>query len=67
MLFWWGLYLFALAAAPSWWWTIVGPLSITVMFFAVSLPMIEERMLERRPSYASHAQRTSLVIPWPPR
>ena len=67
MLFWWGLYLFALAAAPSWWWTIVGPLSITVMFFAASLPMIEERMLARRPSYAAHAQRTSLVIPRPPR
>jgi steroid 5-alpha reductase family enzyme len=63
--FWWGLYLFGLAADPScWWWTLVGPLAITLMFRFVSLPMIEKRMIERRPQFASHAQRTPLVIPW---
>jgi steroid 5-alpha reductase family enzyme len=65
--FWWGLWLFGLAADPAWWWTIVGPLSITLMFRFVSLPMVETRMFERRPDYASHAKCTSLVIPWPPR
>jgi steroid 5-alpha reductase family enzyme len=29
--------------------------------------MIETRMLESRPDYAAYADRTSLVIPWPPR
>ncbi len=63
--FWWGLYLFGLAADPScWWWTLVGPLAITLMFRFISLPMIERRMIERRPQFASHAQRTPLVIPW---
>jgi len=65
--FWWGLWLFGLAADPSWWWTIVGPVSITLMFRFVSLPMVETRMLERRPDYAAHTQTTSLVIPWPPK
>ena len=65
--FWWGLWLFGLAADPAWWWTIVGPISITLMFRFVSLPMVETRMLERRPDYAAHTQTTSLVIPWPPR
>jgi len=60
-------WLFGLSANPSWWWTIAGPVSITLMFRFVSLPMIEARMLERRPDYAAHAQTTSLVIPWPPR
>ena len=64
MSFWWGLYLFGLAADPSWWWTFVGPLAITLMFRFISLPMIEKRMVERRPGFADHAQRTSLVIPW---
>ena len=65
--FWWGLWLFGLAADPSWWWTVVGPISITLMFRLVSLPMVETRMLERRPDYAAHTQTTSLVIPWPPK
>jgi steroid 5-alpha reductase family enzyme len=64
--FWWGLYLFGLAAAPAYWWTIVGPLAITLMFWFISLPMIEDRMLERRPGFAKHIERTSLVIPWFP-
>lgn len=64
--FWWGLYLFGLAAAPAYWWTIVGPLAITLMFWFISLPMIETRMLERRPGFAKHIERTSMVIPWFP-
>jgi steroid 5-alpha reductase family enzyme len=65
--FWWGLWLFALAANPSWWWTVVGPLSITAMFRFVSLPMIETRMLERRPGWAEWARQSSLVVPRRPR
>ena len=65
--FWWGLYLFALAADPSYWWTIAGPLAITLLFRFISLPMIEKRMCERRPEFAAHAERSSLVIPWFPR
>jgi steroid 5-alpha reductase family enzyme len=65
--FWWGLWLFGLAAAPAWWWTVVGPLSITLMFRFVSLPMIETRMQERRAGWAAHAAKTPLVIPRPPR
>lgn len=61
--FWWGLYLFGLAANPGWAWTIVGPLAITLMFRFVSLPMIEDRMLERRPAYREHIEQSSLVLP----
>ena len=45
-----------MAANPTWWWTVVGALSITLMFRFVSLPMIETRMLERRPGYAEFAR-----------
>jgi steroid 5-alpha reductase family enzyme len=68
MSFWWGMWLFGVAAAPSaWWWTITGPLVITLMFRFASLPLMEERMLARRPHYAAHAAKTSLVVPWPRR
>ena len=65
--FWWGLGLFGLAANPDWWWTLAGALAITLLFRYVSLPMIEARMRERRPGYAEWAERSSIVIPWPPR
>ncbi len=69
MSFWWGLWLFGFAADPySWRWTILGAVSITLMFRFVSLPLIERRMAEKRPStFADVQQRVSLVVPWPPR
>jgi steroid 5-alpha reductase family enzyme len=68
MSFWWGLWLFGVAASPSdAWWSVVGAAVITAMFRFVSLPMMEERMTARRTGYAAHAARTSLVIPWPRR
>ena len=63
--FWWGIWLFGLAANPGWWWTVVGPLLMTAMFRFVSVPLIETRMLERRPGYAAHVERTSRVLPLP--
>ena len=67
MTFWWGLWLFGLAADASWWWTLVGPLAMTFMFRFASLPMIETRMAERREGWAEHARRVPLVFPRLPR
>ena len=66
ILFWWGLLAFSLAAGVFSWWTAVGAIAITVMFRVVSLPMIERRMIERRPAYAEHARQTSALLPRPP-
>ena len=68
MSFWWGLWLFGVAASPrDLWWTAIGPVVITLMFRFASLPMMEQRMTARRSNYAAHAARTPLVIPWPRR
>ena len=64
ILFWWGLYLFALAANPSFWWVIAGPLAITLMFIFASIPMIEKRMLKRRIDYSAYQERVSMLVPW---
>ena len=61
MSFWWGIYLFGLAAAPAWWWSGVGALAITLMFRFISLPMMERRMLARRPAYADLQSRIPLL------
>ena len=65
--FWWGLFLFGLAADPSYWWTGIGALSITILFRFVTVKLIEKRMLARRPHYAAHAEKVPLLWPRPPR
>jgi steroid 5-alpha reductase family enzyme len=60
---WWGLWLFALAADPSWWWTVVGPLAMVALFVTVSVPMMDARSLERRPGYAEHMSEVPALIP----
>jgi steroid 5-alpha reductase family enzyme len=65
--FWTGLWLFALASNPSWWWTVVGPLLIIAMFQGASIPMMERRSLERRPSYADYQSRVAKLLPLRPR
>jgi len=65
--FWWGLYLFAVAADPSRWWTGVGALAITAMFHTVSVPMIEARHAARRPTYATDTAGIPVLWPRPPR
>jgi steroid 5-alpha reductase family enzyme len=65
--FWWGLWLFGLAADPAWWWTVVGPLAMTAMFAFASIPMIDTRSAERRPGYADHMARVPALLPRRPR
>jgi steroid 5-alpha reductase family enzyme len=64
VLFWWGLYLFGLAANPSWWWTIAGPAAITLLFLTVSVPMMEAHMRTRHPGYAETQRGRSPFVPW---
>lgn len=66
--FWWGLMLFGLAAAPDqWWWIVPGALAMTAMFVFASIPLMDQRSLERRPAYREHMQRVSMLVPLPPR
>ena len=61
--FWWGLWLFGLAAAPSWWWTVAGPILMVLLFAFVSVPMMDRRSLARRPAYAEHMRRVPALLP----
>jgi steroid 5-alpha reductase family enzyme len=61
--FWWGLYLFALAAEPTAWWTGAGALAITLLFRFVSLKLIDDRMLARRPDYKARMERVPALLP----
>ena len=61
--FWWGIYLFALAADPSWWWTGIGALCINALFVFISIPMMDERMVERREGYKEHMKKVRALLP----
>jgi steroid 5-alpha reductase family enzyme len=65
ILFWWGLYLFGLSAAPSMWWAIVGPIAMTALFLGISIPMIDRHMLQRYPAYQGRMRRSFALLPWP--
>ncbi len=65
--FWWGLLFFTLAAEPSWWWTIAGPIAMVILFLSISIPLIEKKQLSKRPDYADYKRRVSMLIPWFPR
>jgi steroid 5-alpha reductase family enzyme len=67
VLFWWGLFLFALASDSGYWWTIVGPVSITILFTFVSIPLMEKRSLERRNRYRELRNKIPIFIPWIPK
>jgi len=66
VLFWWGLFLFGMAADPARPWLAVGPLSITLLFVLVSIPWMDRRMLSRHPAWADQMRRTGAIVPWPP-
>ncbi len=66
--FWFALALFGVAASPAdARWLFVGFASMLAMFEAASIPMMEQRSLERRPAYADVVARVPRLFPRPPR
>jgi steroid 5-alpha reductase family enzyme len=59
---WWGLYLMSGA-----WWTVIGPLVMTLLLTRVSGKDHLERSMSKRPGYAEYVERTSGFVPLPPR
>jgi len=63
---WWGLWLIAAAAGA--WWTVLGPLLMTLFLMKVSgVAMLERTIVKRRPEYADYIARTPAFVPWFPK
>lgn len=60
---WWGLAYFAIAAGCHFWWTLAGPVAITLLFLFASIPLIEKRNLDRRLGYREYMLSTPML--WP--
>ena len=64
---WWGLYAIALATGDAWW-SIAGPLLMSVLLLRVSgVTLLERHLTHTRPAYLEYARRTSAFFPRPPR
>jgi steroid 5-alpha reductase family enzyme len=63
---WWGLYLVALQGGA--WWSLPGPLLMTLLLMKVSgVALLEKDIVQRRPEYADYVRRTPAFIPGPRR
>ncbi|MGH3726341.1 MAG: DUF1295 domain-containing protein [Mycobacterium sp.] len=66
--FWLSLALFGIAASPAdAWWLWLGAAAMLGMLLSSSVPMMEQRSLQRRPAYRDVIARVSRFVPRPPR
>lgn len=62
ILFWWGIYFILLSVAPTYWWTIIGPLSNNALFLFISIPLMEKRQLANKPEYSDYMRNTNKLL-----
>jgi steroid 5-alpha reductase family enzyme len=63
---WWGIYFMGIALGAPWW-TMIGPIVITLLLrFVSGVPLLEKRM-RGRPGYDAYATATPIFIPRRPR
>ena len=65
-LVWWGLFVIACATGTAWW-TIAGPVVMSILLMRVSGVTLLEKTMSKRPGYAQYAARTSAFFPRPPK
>ena len=59
---WWGFYLIAVSAGG--WWSVFGPVLMSVLLMKVSgVTLLEKDIGERRPQYADYIRRTNAFFP----
>jgi steroid 5-alpha reductase family enzyme len=64
--FWVGMFLFLIAAdgiSYSTFWTIIGAISMVVLFKFISIPMMEKRNITRKPGYQNYIDQVPALFP----
>lgn len=61
---WWGVFIYTLSASGSFF-TIIGPLTITILILFVSGVPLLEKKYAGRPEYEAYKKRTSVFFPLP--
>jgi len=63
---WWGIFIIALSVSGSLF-TIIGPLTITILILFVSGVPLLEKKYAGRPDFEEYKKRTSIFLPLPPK
>ncbi|MCB0496502.1 MAG: DUF1295 domain-containing protein [Cyclobacteriaceae bacterium] len=63
ILFWWGIYLLSVNLFTPWYISL-GAVGITLMFWFISIPMMDKHMLQQRPAYARYMLEVRGLIPF---
>lgn len=64
---WWGFYLIAISQSSAWW-TIVGPIVMSIFLMRVSgVTLLEKSLEQTKPGYAAYVSKTNAFFPGPPR
>jgi steroid 5-alpha reductase family enzyme len=66
ILMWWGVFIYSLSGNISFLY-IIGPLALTALFYFVSIPLMERRLLEKKTDYLKYQRSTSKLILFPPK
>jgi len=65
--FWGGLFLFVISSSgfrnTSGYWTVMGFVSMVILFKLISIPLMEKRNIERKPGYQEYIQKVPALMP----
>ena len=65
--FWGGMFLFAISASglkqTTGYWTIIGFISMVILFKFISIPLMEKRNIERKPGYLEYIRKVPALLP----
>ena len=67
IMFWVGIFLYALGMGTDQLWTGIGALGMILLFVFISIPMMEQRQVANKPSYKAYQKRVSILVPLPPK
>ncbi|QDT68499.1 hypothetical protein MalM25_14220 [Planctomycetes bacterium MalM25] len=66
-LVWWGVYLVSVQAGFVWW-TLIGPVVMSILLMKVSgVTLLEKSLGERLGAYGEYTRRTNAFFPWRPK
>lgn len=64
MMVWWGVYVIYASTINTLDWLVISPILMTALFYFISIPMMEKKLLLSRPEYQQVQMEVSMIIPW---
>lgn len=63
IMMWWGLFILQLGVVP-YYISVIGPIAMTLLFLFISIPLMENHVVAKRPNYIDYQKRVSPLALW---